>query len=384
MAIYRSFLEEDLELGGVIDDDNCVELKQIEDAIADSDANADEQDCAQAAEFGCSDGVDDILDEMSYAIAENEMNNNKIMMAIGVYELNESVNGRTIVYEAADIKTFIDRVKTKIVNFFKKVWAALKKAGGMVAAAFKTNKAFVTKYEKQIRSGATAYAASHKGDNRLTGYGFDGLQGYLSSGTFGSAADFASKYFAKAKNWNDNEIEGLGSAEQMAGEVRKYREKLCGTACDAGEFREKMKDHLYGDKEKMVMGADTVINALKSGDVVKRVAVAMDNSKKEFKDCIKMVDNLSKSFEKTDKKEKDEVESGKNNDAMSACVRLSSFLDQCLVATQVARAAVISASRAYMMQARKYAMAYVSAAGGTKAKNESANPYGFLAGLDLT
>ena len=40
MSIYRTFLEEDLELGGVLDDDNSIELKQIEDVVNDQDANA--------------------------------------------------------------------------------------------------------------------------------------------------------------------------------------------------------------------------------------------------------------------------------------------------------------------------------------------------------
>ena len=63
MGIYRSILEEDETLGGVLDDDNNMDMAEIDKVVDDHDANADEQTEAQDAEFGPTDGVDDIMDE---------------------------------------------------------------------------------------------------------------------------------------------------------------------------------------------------------------------------------------------------------------------------------------------------------------------------------
>ena len=145
MSFYRSFLEEEMDTP-ILDDNNSPEIKEIEDIVNDQDANAEEQDDAQAAEFGPDDGVDDILDESYIAIAEAEGEFNKIVMSIGIHELNETVAGREVIYEAVDIKGYIKKAKDWVVSFFKKVWSVLQRYAHNIASVFKTNKGFADKY----------------------------------------------------------------------------------------------------------------------------------------------------------------------------------------------------------------------------------------------
>ena len=56
----------------------------------------------------------------SYAMLfEEEYNYNQLMRTIGMYELNEAAHGREVIYEAADIKGFIQ----KVIQMFKDAWA---------------------------------------------------------------------------------------------------------------------------------------------------------------------------------------------------------------------------------------------------------------------
>ena len=376
MSVYRSILEEDLDLGGVLDDDNSVELQQIEDIVADQDANADEQDDAQAAEFGPSDGVDDILDETYMAIAESDMNFNKIMQAIGIYELSESAAGRDVIYEAGSIKSFFKRAKEAIVKFFGKVWQTLKRFAANIGSAFRTNSSFAKKYAKQIEAGYTAYW-NNKDARKLKGYTFDGLDKFLGDisedalkGEIGTAMDSVSD---ADKNM---------SADDYEAKVRKYREKLCGTACSADDFRETLRTKLYGSKEKKEyrMSAADVIAALdKDGKkAVEDCKKAMDGAKKEYSKAIQKLNKLERSAGKGE---------NPDNAVVSACIRKVDMLKKALAATQVARATMLSASRARMAQARMYGQAYVAASNRANPKykgfqKESAS-YGFLSDIEL-
>ena len=368
MSVYRSILEEDLELGGVLDDDNSVELQQIEDIVADQDANADEQDDAQAAEFGPSDGVDDILDESYLAIAEADMNFNKIMQAIGVFELNESAAGREIVYEATSVKQFFGKAKTWVVNFFKKVWDVLKRFAANISSTFRTNSGFVKKYSKQIEEGYKAYSSRNK-ENKMKMYPFKNLDGFISK-------------FSSRSSLTGILGQGLAAintkmtADDVDSTIRNYRKELCGKACSGDEFRGELKDYLYGTKETGLMSASDVIKILgtenkKGVDEAKK---AMDDAKKQYREAIKKLGEMEKKYS-----------SENATDNMSAAIRKTDMIKQALSATQVARATMLSAVRARISQARMYGQAYVYAMNRSAHKGfqkESAS-YGFLSDIEL-
>ena len=269
MSIYRSILEEDLDLGGVLDDNNSVEIQQIEDIVGDQDANACEQDCAQAAEFGPSDGVDDIMDESFIAIAEAQMNMNKIMQAIAIYEVNEAAAGREVVYEAGSIKAFFTKAKNWVVNFFKKVWQVLKRYAANIGSAFHTNKGFAEKYAKQIEEGEAAYRKDRGDNNKLKMYSYEGLDKFLEKDSWNSCMNEVNPYINRAKNYEKGgETITTDTIEEVVG---KYRKSICGETCSAEDFRNKLKEKVCGSSEKQegFMDAKKVIAALTSGKSIK-------------------------------------------------------------------------------------------------------------------
>ena len=390
MSIYRTFLEEDLELGGVLDDDNSIELKQIEDVVNDQDANAFEQDEAQAAEFGTSYGEDEIVDpeeivdESFIAIAEAEMNYNKIMMAVGIHEISETAAGREVIYEAADIKGYLKRAKDWVVSFFKKVWQVLKRVAANIASTFRTNKGLADKYAKQIKDGEAAY--KNRDNNKMKMYTYENLDKLMDSDKWNGIKAMNAVSLNSIKG-------GLETTQALSTDfayntARKYRAAICGTECDAGEFREKLHDYVCGGSEKKegYMSADSIITILKNGKEIKNAKKAMDGAQKEYKDAIKKLNELEKKFSRQ-ANDKDAGKAAAGNQKMETCVRMTDAVKQILTATQVARATILSAARARMGQARAYAHAYIYAANKSnpnyKGFQKESAEYGFLSNLEL-
>ena len=386
MSIYRTFLEEDLELGGVLDDDNSIELKQIEDVVNDQDANAFEQDEAQAAEFGTSYGEEEvadpeeIVDESFMAIAEAEINFNKIMMAIGVHEISEAAAGRDVIYEAVDVKGLFARAKKWVVDFFTKVWQTLKRFGANIAAAFKTNKQLADKYADRIKSGYGSYSKDGK---KIKMWDFPNLDTALAGNkdnAFSNAG--VTKIMDRAKGSGDSSVI---SVDMVDSTVKDYRKTLCGEACDVSDLREKMHDYIYGkEKKEGYMGADAVIAALGSGKAIKDARKSMDKAKKEYKDAIKKLNDIERSATKAANKD-GATQNDKDN--MASAVRAIDIMKQVLTASQVARSVILSGAHARQIQARMFAQAYIAAANKANPKykgfQKESTEYGFLSNLEL-
>ena len=388
MSIYRTILEEELDIP-ILDDNNSPEIKEIEDIVADQDANDFEQDEAQAAEFGPSDGVDDILDETYMAIAEAETEFNKLTMAIGLHEVNESAAGREVLYEAVDIKGYIKKAKDWVVSFFKKVWQVLQRFAANLTSAFHTNSSFAKKYASQIREGAKNF--KNDGKVKLKGYDYTNLDRLTAGDAWSSSKGVLGKlagYSKKVANWKEGEI---GDTSEFTNElkentVKAYRKHLCGTACEAGEFREKLLDYVRGgEKKEMKMDADKVIEILGSGKDIKDCKDAIKKAKEDYKKTISMLNELEKSLNKNINSESNKKKNVENNKKLGAVMRLTEMFKEVLSTTQAARAVVLSSFRGRMAQARMYGQAYVAAANKGKYKGfqkESAE-YGFLSNLSL-
>lgn len=394
MSIYRTMLENDLELGGVIstENDNAPELQEIEDVVADHDANSEEQLAAQAAEFGEGD-VSDILDETAIIIAEAEMNNNAIMMAIGIHEVNvmaESGKSEVIYESLDDIKGYIKKAKDWVVKFFKKVWQVLSRYAKNIASAFHTNKGFADKYESQIRDGFNAF--KNDGKAPLKGYTFEGLETLIKKDDWTSSTGNLLE-MSKKTSAGSFDLYGGTNSDLPAMYADRYRKSICGVDCSASEFREKLKNYVYGNsagqeakKKEMKMSADKVLSALRSKDDTKNCKKSIDKAKTEFKTAIKLLDALqSKASRGTKDENKDNAAAASKQ--LSGIIRYNDAIHQCLTAAQVSRAVILSAARARMAQARIYGQAYVAAANKANPKykgfqKESAG-MGYLANVEL-
>ena len=97
-------------------------------------------------------------------VAEAEENMNSIMKAVGIYELNVlEATGEEVVYEANNAGSFFDKIK----DFFKMIWekivAVFKKFFAMIDSWVKSDKDFVKKYGKELRSKTSTKDFEFKG-----------------------------------------------------------------------------------------------------------------------------------------------------------------------------------------------------------------------------
>lgn len=396
MSLYRTILEEEMEVP-ILDDENSPEIKEIEDVVADQDANAFEQDEAQEAEFGTGmggPGPEDALDEMCMAIAECQMADNEILMSIGIMEAGKLGRTGAVIYEAADIKGFFKKIKDWIVKFFKKVWQVLQRYFQNISATFRTNKSFLQKFGSQISNGYKIYQKDNTGN--LKGYTFAGLQN--NDPVDASSMKELDKTFSK----NASELkaaDGKGMTEQTADEVDTYIKNMraamvrANSGIEAGEFREKCMNFFRNGKadddsgkEEMLM-SDSDIKAWldpKAKKAVEKSKKALDKAKTECKNEIKKINTLEKSLSNKTYKGNDTAESTGDSTKLKVVQNYKTVMQALLSATQIYRAAFLTSCRQAMIQARIYGNAYVYAANKKNPKykgfqDESAS-YGFLSG----
>lgn len=379
MGFYRSLLEEELDTP-ILDDNNSPEIKEIEDIVNDQDANAEEQDDAQAAEFGPDDGVDDILDETFMAIAESNREFDQITRAIGIHELNETVAGREVIYEAVDIKGYFKKAKDWVVSFFKKVWSVLKRFGANIASVFKTNKGMAAKYSNQITAGAKLYDSKAK--NKLKAYPYEKskMDKILNPSSWNKDANSAvaeiNKVSAEIKAARASNSGVVFSNDKVDELLSKYRASFLGSNCSADEFHSKLLDYIRGsEKTESKMDPAYVLEVLKF-DGTKKVNEAIKSSRDEFKKTIRDLDAMEKSL-----KDAKSVDS----DALGNVYRATDCYKKILNTTQVARSVMMKCLRGRSIQARLFAQAYIAAYNKDTHKGfqkESAE-YGFLSNLKL-
>lgn len=384
MGIYRTLLEE--EVPHITDNNDTDEqMKELIDVVEDQDANEAEQDRAQEAEFAePGTQADELLGESWMAIYEFETGTNEIMQAIGVHELAEASSGREFLMEAPDIKGFFKSVKDKVVAFFKKVWQVIQRWAGNLRAVFTTNKKFGEKYGSAM---ATGLERLKKDKKELKGYSFDGL-----------GTGFASKVTTKGKDAvgaisNAINVDAIKNSDRSAefydDLLNVLRGKLCGQpgGVSAGDYSKKLHDHLFGGPEptKMWMDPKTIGDILADKkDDMKAVNEFMKESKTQMKKCIEELNKAEREASKAESNETDSMKE-KRMATQTQLTRAVGSMRQILTATQIWRSHVLQAIRARAVQARRYGMAYVAAAGREKHKGfqKESTEYGFLGSLGL-
>lgn len=381
MSFYRSFLEEGLDTP-ILDDNNSPEIKEIEDIVNDQDANAEEQDDAQAAEFGPDEGVEDILDETYIAIAEAENEFNKIGMAIGIHELNETVSGREVVYEAVDIKQYFVKAKNWVVSFFKKVWSVLKRYAANLASVFKTNKGFAEKYANQIKDG---YKLFKNSKNELQGYEYPAAafnamladNKWKTSNTSKAVKEIKG-YITKIASWRDDDKSSIAfSSDDSESILANYRKFMAGKECSQSELANAILLKLRGgsEKKKMYMEPDYVIEVLKFNGM-KDINSTIKASKNEYKEAISNLNSIEKSLKNEDKT---------SSEKLGSVYRLTDCFKSILSITQISRNAMLKAVHGRSIQARLYGQAYVAAKNKDTHRGfqKESSEYGFLSNLNL-
>lgn len=236
----------------------------------------------------------DIEPSTAYAImAENEINYNKIMQAIGLSELAAYCTTGEVIYEAADISSLFEKVKAFIKKIFDKILALIKKAIAVLDRFILSDKAFVKKYEKTI------LAADLK-DFEYEGYEFTTDTSYVLSKLdldMLELTDVKSKY---------KDADSTDRMDILRGSIFK-KGKL-----DSSEFHEEIFKFFRNDEDSKTpikVEPRDIINEISTGKKT------VSQAKKDFTAFKKLYGEHVRKIESKQRESNDKLKKGKSEDA---------------------------------------------------------------------
>ena len=275
-------------------EDIGVDLDQVENDIAGKDGIEAHRDEVEAAEEGM---IGDPVEEAAYILYESEYNYNQIMEAIGVAELREATYGRDIVYEAADIKSFLDKVKKMLVSMFESITKAVKTILAKMDIAARADRAFVSKYEKEIKAGFAT-------DWKKPGYDFS------------KATDLVIKSSLSDTTYHA-ECEKTLTTVKNTGEAGDYFSKISG-----GDYKSRVIEAVSGIKDvssitdmtealvkkyfvkvenvKSTTSAEKVIEILKNERETRAIRDTYKAVKKGYNDSLRFITKLQQKVNSVD------------------------------------------------------------------------------------
>ena len=236
-------------------------------------------------------------------VYENECNYNALMKAVGISELKyyQETGRNLFVHEAGAFSAFLDKAKA----FFKKVIEKIKQIFHKFAAVMNqftmSDKKFVKTYSKEINRKDIS-------DFTFSGYTFEGLDKALNA----SIDLDMSKY--NINNFDDNYKRKLGADEKAVDSdklndiIEEHRgtwlNKITGGnhgSLDESEFRDEIKDYLYGNGGEKEELDDKQIDKRKILQWIEGKERAIKDANNKQKECTRAIDKMIKKIEEFEK-----------------------------------------------------------------------------------
>ena len=312
------------------------------------------------------------------SVVEGEENYNNIMQAVGISEYCYfEENGVEMVYEAADIKGFIGKIKQFFINLWQKIKGLFNKFCALFDSYTKSDKDFVNKYRRHLLT-VNMRDFEFKGfkfsDNKIDSVNIEKV--------YAAAAGVASSKL-DASNLNDEKI-----LELADGDKSEVVEKMRGKALDAvggsysqydaSEFSKELF-MVFRDNEdskvtlENISIADQLGYIVNSKDAIKTAEKAYKALDKTIKQILKDLDKAEKELVKTvpNKENKDESE------IQTKKIRVSNsiiyFVKEALSISQTVNGALLTALKDRNRQAKSICVAAMN----YKPKNESVDYAGY-------
>ena len=236
-------------------------------------------------------------------VYENECNYNALMKAVGISELKyyQETGKNLFVHEAGAFSAFLDKAKA----FFKKVIEKIKQIFHKFAAVMNqytmSDKKFVKTYSKEINRKDIS-------DFTFSGYTFKGLDTAVNANI-----DTEDKY--KLDNFDDNRQRSLRNnsdyqkdsdgnndfiEEKRGGWLKNITGKDHGSL-DESEFRDELKDFLYGNDGEKEELDDKQIDKRKILQWIEGTDKAIRDAERKQRDCTRAIDKYIKKVEEFEK-----------------------------------------------------------------------------------
>ena len=236
-------------------------------------------------------------------VYENECNYNALMKAVGISELKyyQETGKNLFIHEAGAFSAFLDKAKA----FFKKVIEKIKQIFHKFAAVMNqytmSDKKFVKTYSKEINRKDIS-------DFTFSGYTFKGLDTAVNANI-----DTEDKY--KLDNFDDNRQRSLRNnsdyqkdsdgnndfiEEKRGGWLKNITGKDHGSL-DESEFRDELKDFLYGNDGEKEELDDKQIDKRKILQWIEGTDKAIRDAERKQRDCTRAIDKYIKKVEEFEK-----------------------------------------------------------------------------------
>lgn len=294
-------LEEGIEDGVYIDlnKDMGLDHKYIEDIIDGNEANTEEIEDAQDAEFSPK-------DEAYAIIAESEYNWGQILECVGIYELNEVASGRTPMLEEASKAGFIERAKEFFSKLAEKVAMMCKKAILKLVGKSNVINRYITKNRDAIIEGSK-HLSGEETFNAVA-YSYKDLADYGSwlAGTFIDDEKRLAHITSSINKKGNVSVKGGGIMNKSLDDIRSdylLNGKRKGSV-SADEFRDAILDSISSGEASSVRsyidkmgGISSLINNSAPKDLTRSINSAYKGFEKGINNAIKLLNRMKKELD---------------------------------------------------------------------------------------
>jgi len=334
--------------------DGSAEAKELMDEIDAEEINAAEVSDAQNGEFTPSATPEELEEAMYFAMADHEMAWNEMVQEMSINDL-----GRNVFTESMDdVKDFFRNTKEKIKEFFKKVWQVIQRWASNISATFATNKKFVSKYGSRMDEGFAEYKKNKKW---VSGYPYTNINEVWQL--------FENFTVDAGMKVGDNDYrEPSDTFSATANSVDHVKTKFVShykflASANESNIREVTMKYIQGSDSEIDLkdiSPDTIVKILSDDEMTKKkIRKAGDQSKKEFKAAIKVLDNIQREAEKGAGKAEDDTEKAKLKGRATNYTALVNEVRKGLKANNVIRNCLLTAVSKQKRQARKLGNIYV-------------------------
>lgn len=229
-------------------------------------------------------------------VYENECNYNALMRAAGLSELKyyQETGGDLFVQEAGAFGGFLEKAKSFFKAVLDKIKALFKKFFMTINQFVMSDKQWIKKYEKDI------LRATNLKDMEFKGYTFKQLDpeatrlGTIANSIISGEATSIERI--KAKGHEDWSSEARKDEDELNDYIEKKRgELLKGSSMNEAEFRDELKERLYGGDKELLEDSD--INIRQQLQYIRDTKESTKNTEKLEKDVTKAITHIIKALD---------------------------------------------------------------------------------------
>lgn len=228
-------------------------------------------------------------------VYENECNYNALMRAAGLSELKyyQETGKDLFINEAGAFGGFLEKAKDFFKKVIEKIKALFKKFFMTMNQFFMTDRQWVKKYEKEI------LRVTNIKDMEFKGYKFCGASDlFRPVNIISEKIDGEAKAIERIKAHTHSEVSLIADDEDGVNDyIEKQRGSLLskGSSMDESEFRDELKDLLYGGEKELLDDGD--INLREQLEIIRGAKDGLKTTQKMEKEITKAINHIVKALD---------------------------------------------------------------------------------------